>query len=65
MYVTKVPLSASSRTVSSVFTLLFEIVKKSVLKEDVFMLDKFSYSRSTVYHRTVFLLTSFSSAQYG
>jgi len=34
VYLTKVSLSASSRTVISFFTLLFEVVEKSVLKED-------------------------------
>lgn len=43
MYLTEVSLSVSSFTVISAFTLLFEIVEKSVLKEDVFLLDKFSY----------------------
>lgn len=51
---TKVSLSISSCTVIAVFTLLFEMVKKSVLWENVFFLDKFSYWRSTVYHKTVF-----------
>lgn len=51
---TKVSLSISSCTVIAVFTLLFEMVKKSVLWENVFFWDKFSYWRSTVYHKTVF-----------